>query len=187
MGAYERAIEYRKPRNRRVALDHPEFSDSLRAALRHRAQMRPDMSDRRKDRQLHAPVPHLDLGLLLGANSEQRRRRMRLFEVAADRYAFAQVRAVVEFENWQRTERIFPVKLGRSVGVAHDVNLLEGNRDPLLRQEDPDPPRTRRKREVVQLHRHTAPVGNSSSLFALRVPLDLATANFPILAVSGCA
>jgi hypothetical protein len=108
---------------------------------------------------LDPPVPHLHHRLLKGAFAEHRRRRMKAFEVAADRDRFGDHGAVVQHQGRNPLERV-DGRIGRRF-VLHrpEVDLLAGNRDAFFGQIDPHAPRIGRAAAVIELHCGCPPCG----------------------------
>src|SRR6516164_10338861 len=64
------------------------------------------LADRPEQLELHAPVPHLDLGLLARVAAHQIGLGVLPFEIAADRHRFGDAAAVVELQHRQPARRV---------------------------------------------------------------------------------
>jgi hypothetical protein len=102
---------------------------------------------------LGAPVPHFDYADLNRRSAEKGRVGLNGFEIAADRHALRDCGSIVQDQNWHALDGIELGKVPGLVRSAHDVDLLEGNMNPFLSQEDPHPARIWRPPFVQDFHR----------------------------------
>ncbi len=86
--------------------------------------------------QFHTAVPHLHLGFALRGRAEQSRLGLDLFGVAADCHRLRNRRPVIEDQDWDALEGIDLRELGGLQLPLHEVDFLEGNREPFLCHED---------------------------------------------------
>ena len=117
---------------------------ALHDRLRDRRAVDPHEPDLHHELELEPADPHVDEALLLRRASEDRRRRVERFEIAADRHGLGEVRAVVELEHRDPAERVLREELGAAVRSLHDVDGLGRDVEALLREIDVDAARVRR-------------------------------------------
>ncbi len=98
--------------------------------------MHPDRANRRHQDQLDPAVPHLDLGNLKRAGAEQWRLGIQRIEIAHDRNALRDHRAIVQLENGRLPARILIDEIGCFLLALRDRDLLRWQVDTLLRRED---------------------------------------------------
>src|SRR5258708_22176457 len=102
--------------------------------------------------ELDSPVPHFYLSLLAAVLAHQVGLGMQAFEVAADSDRFGKVSAIVELDEGQPTRGILCEHLRRAIFPRRQIDLLSRNLESLFRNEDSEPSRIRREREVIYFH-----------------------------------
>ena len=99
-----------------------------------------------KERQLHAPVPHIDECTFFRTNTKKGWVGFLLFEIAANSDALGDTCTIVEFEHRNSCQRVFLAKLGLPIHRVGDVDIFKGNLDILLGKKYTNPPRIGRDR-----------------------------------------
>ena len=86
----------------------------------------PDRADRRHQDHLDPAVPHLDQRLFRRAGAEQRRLWLQAFEIAADRHAFGDHRAVIQLQSRGLPARIERDEFWRLMLARRNRKILRG-------------------------------------------------------------
>jgi len=101
---------------------------------------------------LDMALPFLHRGSFVGIAAEERRRRVDVLEIAADRDGLGDMPSVVEFQHRHGRERIDGEEFGFELVLLAQIDLLFRDFDAFFREVDADPPRIGRQREIVELH-----------------------------------
>jgi hypothetical protein len=108
--------------------------------------------DRKEPVALHPPLPRGHDGAVVRVDPHQRRRRLDMLEIDADRQDVGDARPVIQLQHRHGAVRVDRAESVAELLALAQIHLDRRQHDPLLGQEDAHPTRARRNGAVVEFH-----------------------------------